>query len=101
WPSLHGGLYVGIATTHAETCGHAMRWVARIRQLGEDVGRLTAGLDDLALQRRLVAGQWSLVELVCHLWVVQQLCEGRIDAMHARDVPAFESYAPENDASFA
>jgi hypothetical protein len=48
-----------------------------------------------------VADKWSLVELVCHLWVVQQLFEGRIDAMLEQNMPAFESYAPEDDAAFA
>jgi hypothetical protein len=75
--------------------------VARLRQLGDDVRRLTAGFDDAALRSRIAPGTWSLVELACHLWVVQQLFEGRIDAMLDRDKPAFESYAPENDAAFA
>ena len=75
--------------------------VARLRQLASDVRRLTAGFDDLTLRRRTVAEQWSLIELVCHVRVVQQLFEGRIDAMLERDAPAFESYAPEDDAAFA
>jgi hypothetical protein len=75
--------------------------VARLRQLASDVRRLTAGFDDLTLRHRAAAEQWSLIELVCHVRVVQQLFEGRIDAMLERDAPAFESYAPENDASFA
>jgi hypothetical protein len=75
--------------------------VARLRQLASDVRRLTAGFDGLTLQRRTVAEKWSLIELVCHVRVVQQLFEGRIDAMLERDAPAFESYAPENDAAFA
>jgi hypothetical protein len=78
-----------------------VRWVARLRQLGDDIRRLTTGLDDLALQRRTVADKWSLIELVCHLWLVQQLFEGRVDAMLEYEKPAFESYAPENDAAFA
>ena len=55
--------------------------VVRLRQLGDDVRRLTAGFDDRSLQRRTVADKWSLIELACHLWVVQQMFEGRIDAM--------------------
>jgi hypothetical protein len=75
--------------------------VARLRQLGDDVRRLTAGFDDETLRRQTVAGKWSLIELACHLGAVQQLFEARVDAMLARDTPAFESYAPENDAAFA
>ena len=75
--------------------------IERLRQLGGDVRRLTAGFDDLTLQRRTVPDKWSLIELVCHLWVVQKLFEGRIEAMLERERPAFESYAPENDPAFA
>jgi hypothetical protein len=75
--------------------------VERLRQLGDDVRRLTAGFDDEALRRQTVPGKWSLIELACHLWVVQQLFEARVDAMLERDAPAFESYAPENDTGFA
>ena len=75
--------------------------VARLRQHADDVRRITGGLDDEALQRRVVAGQWSLAELACHLRRVQHLFEERIALMLERDEPAFESYAPENDPGFA
>ena len=75
--------------------------VARLRQLGGDVRRLTAGFDDQTLQQRTVPDKWSLIELACHLWVVQQMFEGRIDAMLEHETPAFEPYAPESDAAFA
>jgi hypothetical protein len=75
--------------------------IARLRQLATDVRRLTAGFDDATLQRRAVAGQWSLIELVCHLSLVQQLFEQRIGAMLEHDRPAFQSYAPEDDPAFA
>ena len=75
--------------------------VARLRQLGDDVRRLTAGFDDETLRHQTAPGTWSLIELACHLWVVQQLFEARVDAMLERDSPAFESYAPENDSAFA
>ena len=75
--------------------------VARLRDLGDDVRHLTAGFDDETLRRQTVAGKWSLIELACHLWFVQQLFEARVDAMLERDAPAFEPYAPENDAAFA
>jgi DinB superfamily len=75
--------------------------ILRLRDLGDDVRRLTAGFDDETLRRQTVAGKWSLIELACHLWVVQQMFEARIDAMLEREAPVFEPYAPENDAAFA
>jgi hypothetical protein len=75
--------------------------ILRLRDLGDDVRRLTAGFDDETLRRQTAPGKWSLIELACHLWVVQQMFEARIDAMLEREAPAFEPYAPENDAAFA
>src|SRR5439155_21788334 len=74
--------------------------IARLRLHADDVRRLTTGLDDGALERRTVPEKWSLAELACHLWRVQQLFEERLDAMLQRDEPTFESYAPENDLDF-
>ena len=74
--------------------------IARLRLHADDVRRLTTGLDDRALERRTVPEKWSLAELACHLWRVQQLFEERLDAMLQRDEPTFESYAPENDPDF-
>src|SRR4029450_8105917 len=75
--------------------------IDRLCQHADDVQRITTGLDDAALERRTVADQWSLVELVCHLLRVQDLFDERITAMLERDEPSFESYAPENDHGFA
>jgi DinB family protein len=65
------------------------------------VRRLTEDLDDEALERRTAPDQWSVAELTCHLWRVQQLFEERLDAMLTSDEPSFESYAPENDPDFS
>jgi hypothetical protein len=73
---------------------------ARLRHQAEDVRRLTSGLTEEQLARRTVAGKWSLKELVCHLWRVQQVLHARIDAMLADENPAFAKYAPEDDAEF-
>jgi uncharacterized damage-inducible protein DinB len=75
--------------------------IGRLRQHAGDVRRITEGLGDAALQRRIEPEQWSLAELVCHLLRVQHLFEDRIDTMLERDEPVFESYAPESDAGFA
>jgi len=74
--------------------------IGRLRQHADDVRRITDGVGDAALDQRIEPAQWSLTELVCHILRVQDLFEGRIDAMLGRDEPAFESYAPEGDAGF-
>jgi len=76
------------------------RLVARLRQQADDVRRLTSGLDQERLAKRLNPEKWSLLELVCHLWRVQQVFEGRIEAMLAQDNPAIARYDPEGDAEF-
>ena len=57
------------------------RIVRRLEDQARDVKRLTAGLDDAVLARRVVEGKWSLKELAGHLWRVQQVFEGRLEAM--------------------
>jgi hypothetical protein len=74
--------------------------VARLHQHSEDIRRITANLDDAALGRRLNAAQWSVTELVCHVWRVQQLFEDRLDRMLGSEMPAFESYGPDGDPVF-
>ena len=76
------------------------RLTGRLREQAVDVGRLTSGLDDASLARRVIPDKWSLQELVCHLWRVQQVFEGRIDAVLAQDNPAIARYDPEGDADF-
>ncbi len=77
------------------------RLAARMREQAADVRRLTSGLSEEQLARRIQPEKWSLKELVCHLWRVQQIFEGRIEAMLAQDNPAVTPYDPEGDAGFA
>lgn len=74
--------------------------VERLARQAEDVSRLTSGLDDARLATRTIPDKWSLKELVCHLWRVQQVFEGRLRVMLAEEEPALASYGPENDAEF-
>jgi len=74
--------------------------VARLRQEAADVERLASGLDDATMARRVIEGKWSLHELVCHLWRVQDVFEGRVDAMLTQDNPAITVYDPDNDTEF-
>jgi len=83
-----------------DTQKHAARILSRLRQQTEDVRRLTAGLDEQALARRVFPDKWSLKELVAHLHRVQQVFEGRVDAMLKRDNPEIEPYEPEGDSLF-
>jgi hypothetical protein len=74
--------------------------LARLRQQAEDVRRITAGLDEVLLAKRTIPEKWSLKELVCHLQRVQQVFEGRVDAVLARDNPPIVRYDPDGDAEF-
>jgi hypothetical protein len=76
------------------------RLLERLRQQAEDVERITRGLEDERLAKRTVHGKWSLKELVCHLWRVQQIFEGRIASMLREDNPAVVSYDPDEDDEF-
>jgi len=77
------------------------RLVARLGEQAEDVRRLTRDLTEEQLSRQVFAGKWSLKELVCHLWRVQQVFEQRIEAMLTQENPAVTKYDPEEDAEFA
>jgi hypothetical protein len=84
---------------HDKHAAHG-RLVERLRSQGAEVERLTRGLDDDALSKPTVPDKWSLKELVCHLWRVQRLFEGRIEAMVARDNPMILPYSPDGDHEF-
>ncbi len=70
-----------------------------LTQLG-DVLRLTSGLEEGDLARRVNPAQWSLKELVAHLWRVEQVFEGRIEAMLQHEHPVLAPYEPDGDAEF-
>src|SRR6266850_1571761 len=87
---------------HAHSDKHEAhrRLIARLRQQAEDVRRITAGLDEAALAKRTVPDKWSLKELVCHLDRVQQIFDGRIQAVLAQENPAIARYDPDGDTEF-
>lgn len=72
----------------------------RLRDQGNEIARLVSGLDEEALATRTVPGKWSLKELLAHLWRVQEVFEGRIEAMLTQNNPAIEPYEPEGDPEF-
>jgi DinB superfamily len=73
----------------------------RLRDQGNDIRRLVAGLDEEALAWRPIPGKWSLKESIAHLWRVQEVFESRIEAMLTRTKPALAPYEPEGDPEFA
>lgn len=86
--------------THSDKHEAHRRLVARLRQQAGDVERITSGLDEASLGKRTIPDKWSLHELVCHLHRVQQVFEGRMDALLAQDNPAIVSYSPDGDVEF-
>lgn len=86
--------------THGDKHEAHRRLIARLRQQSEDVRHIAAGLDEASLAKRVIPDKWSLTELVCHLHRVQQVFEGRIDAMLSQDDPPIASYDPDGDSEF-
>jgi hypothetical protein len=76
------------------------RLVARLRDHADDLRRLTSGLDEEKLAHRPVPENWSLKELLCHLWRLQEVFEMRIEAMLTETNPVFAPYAQDNDPEF-
>ena len=86
--------------THSDKHEAHCRLVARLREQAGDVQHITAGLDENSLAKRTIPDKWSLKELVCHLERVQQVFEGRVEAMLAQDNPSITSYSPDGDREF-
>ena len=84
-------------STHHDKHEAHRRLVARLRQQAEEVSRLASGLDEASLATRTIPDKWSLKELIGHLWHVQQLFEGRLEAVLTRDNPSIAKYHPEDD----
>jgi DinB superfamily len=77
------------------------RLAARLRDQAADICRLTSGLDEKTLAARPVPENWSLKELVCHVWRVQEVFEMRIEAMLTQTNPNIKPYCPEDDSEFS
>jgi DinB superfamily len=76
------------------------RLAARLRGQAEDIRRLTSDLDEEALASRPAPERWSLKELVCHLWRVQEVFEMRIESMLTQTKPTIAPYGPTDDPEF-
>ena len=76
------------------------RVIERLRSQAEDVGRLCAGLDEQAIALRVRPEKWSVKEVLAHIARVQQVFEGRLDALLTRDDPTIVGYEPSEDPEF-
>lgn len=77
------------------------RIVARLTNQADEVKRLLGSLDEKGLSLRTVPGKWSLKEILCHLWRIQEIFEERLDALLTEDQPEIVSYEPEGDPDFS
>ena len=87
--------------THSDKHEAHRRLIARLRQQADDVRRIAAGLDEASLAKRTIPEKWSLKELVCHLDRIQEVFEGRVEAMLTEENPTLASYEPDDDPDFA
>jgi hypothetical protein len=87
--------------TEAKACPEGFRLLDRLRLQAADLHRLTDGLHENLLVKRVVADRWSLKELVCHIRRVQQvLVHDRLEVVLTRDNPELVAYQPETDPRF-
>ena len=86
----------------SKTCPEAhRRLIDRILAQASDVQRLTAGLHENHLSKRVVPSRWSLKELACHLRRVQQVfIRERLELMLEQDNPELPAYDPDTDPRF-
>ncbi len=86
--------------THGTAHDVHSRLASRLREQAEDIRRLASGLDEEVLAERVFPGKWSIKEVLCHLWRVQEVFETRIEAMLTQVNPALTSYDPAHDDEF-
>ena len=74
--------------------------IARLRDHALEVRRLFAGLDEDALNRKVVPAKWSLKEILCHISRTQRVFDARLDTLLAEDNPQITYYGAEGDLLF-
>ena len=80
-------------TTHEEL-------IARLKSQAENVRRLCAELDEATIGRRGNPEKWSVKEVLAHIGRVQQVFEGRLEALLTKENPTIVGYEPEEDPEF-
>lgn len=76
------------------------RVVEKLEGQGEEIRRLCAGLEEEAIAKRPASGKWSVKEVLAHIARIQEVFEGRLEALLTQDKPPIVSYSPERDAEF-
>jgi len=77
------------------------RVVERLEAQAGDVRRLCSGLEEAVISRRVKPEKWSVKEVLAHISRVQEIFEGRLEALLTQEKPAITSYFPESDPDFA
>src|SRR5262245_386967 len=77
------------------------RLVEKLESQGEEIRRLCSGLEEEAIARRPAAGKWSVKEVLAHITRIQEIFEGRLEALLTQEKPPIVSYMPERDPDFA
>ena len=76
------------------------RVVEKLELQGEEIRRLCAGLEEDSIARRPESGKWSVKEVLAHITRIQEVFEGRLEALLTQEKPPIVSYSPERDAEF-
>jgi uncharacterized protein (TIGR03083 family) len=76
------------------------RIVEKLEAQGAEIRRLCGGLEEEAIARRPHTGKWSVKEVLAHITRIQEIFEGRLEALLTQEKPPIVSYSPERDADF-
>ncbi len=76
------------------------RVVEKLEGQGAEIRRLCAGLEEDAIAKRPKPETWSVKEVLAHLTRIQEVFEGRLEALLTQEKPPIVSYSPEGDADF-
>ncbi len=76
------------------------RLVEKLEFQGAEIRRLCTGLEEDAIAKRPESGKWSVKEVLAHVTRIQEIFEGRLEALLTQEKPPIVSYSPERDADF-
>jgi uncharacterized protein (TIGR03083 family) len=76
------------------------RVVEKLEAQGEEIRRLCTGLDEAAIAKRPKPETWSVKEVLAHIARMQEIFEGRLEALLTQEKPPIVSYSPERDPDF-
>jgi hypothetical protein len=74
--------------------------IEKLKSQAEDVRRLCAELDEETIAKRVKPEKWSVKEVLAHIGRVQQVFEGRLEALLTKENPTIVGYEPEDDPEF-